>query len=113
MPLFVYRNNKTFKTIIDKTSLHDLKTNAKEGGLYQSTFYTKKKVEQKIYSITNSSLSELYKKDRQCACNRNTEARSRNHLSCGNEISIVIFESASVTLVIQLEKGMLVMMRVF
>jgi len=43
MPLFVYRNNKTFKTIIDKTSLHDLKTNAKEGGLYQSTFYTKKK----------------------------------------------------------------------
>lgn len=76
-------------------------------------FTQKKKVEQKIYSITNSSLSELYKKDRQCACNRNTEARSRNHLSCGNEISIVIFESASVTLVIQLEKGMLVMMRVF
>ena len=73
----------------------------------------KKKVEQKVYSITNSNLSQLYKKDRQCACKRNNEARSRNHLNHGNEISIIRSESASVALVIQHEKGKLVMMRVF
>ena len=75
----------------------------------------KKKFEQNIqvYSITNSRLSQLYKKDRQCACKCNTEARSRNHLHRGNEISIILSGSAYVALVIQHEKDVLVMMRVF
>ena len=76
-------------------------------------FTKKKKVEQNIHSIINSSLSQRYKKERQCACKRDTEARSRNHLSRGNEISSILTESASVALVTQHEKGMLVMMRVF
>ena len=72
-------------------------------------FTNRKSRTESIFYKQEQPLSPLQKRQSMYStCRRNTEACSRNQLSRGNGVSIILSESASVALDIQHEKGMLV-----